>query len=213
MMLFALVKKDFLLIKKYVPAMFFLVIFLPPFMRWTASEFAGAFGFIISILFSSTMLLHSVSLKEYQFPKAATLLCATPFSRKMVVLSRYIFCMAVFGTCCIILVIVDLIVPKLGTADIKLFVLMFLVIAVYTGVYLPIQFKLGFEKAKFAFAAIYGFSPLILLQLLRMEIFNLNLLSALSPYLIYGGAVLIGFVVFAISALLSIKIYDKADLV
>lgn len=212
MMLFALLKKDFLLVKKYVPFMILLVAVIPPIMRWSASEFAGAFGFIISILIASTMILHSVSLKEYQFPKAATLLCATPFSRKTMVLSKYIFCMAVYGTCCIVLVIVDLIISKLGTADIKLFVLMFLVISVYTGVYLPIQYKLGYEKARYAFAVIYGSSPLILLQLLRMEIFNLNFLSALSPYLVYGGAVLIGFIVFAISALLSIKIYDRADL-
>lgn len=211
-MLFALLKKDFLLVKKYVLFMVLFVVLIPPFMRWTASEFAGTFGAIISILISSTMMLHSLSLKEYQFPKAATLLCATPFSRKAIVLSKYIFCMAVYGACCIILVIVGLLIPQLGTADIKLFVLMFLAISVYTGVYLPIQYKLGYEKAKFAFAALYGSSPLILLQLMRMEIFNLDFLSTLSPYLVYGGAVLIGFAVFAISALLSIKIYDRADL-
>lgn len=37
-------------------------------------------------------------------------------------------------------------------------------------------------------------------------------LSMFSPYLVYGGIVLIGFAILAISASLSIKIYDKADL-
>ena len=41
---------------------------------------------------------------------------------------------------------------------------------------------------------------------------NLNFLSMFSPYLVYGGIVLIGFAILAISASLSIKIYDKADL-
>ena len=47
---------------------------------------------------------------------------------------------------------------------------------------------------------------------MRAGSLNLNFLSMFSPYLVYGGIVLIGFAILAISAFLSIKIYDKADL-
>lgn len=115
-------------------------------------------------------------------------------------------------TCCIIFGIETLLIPGLGTADIKLFTLMFLVIAVFIGIYLPVQYKLGYEKTKFAFAAIIVASPFILPLLMRMESLNLNFLATFSPYLIYGGFVLLGLVVLAISAGVSVKIYDKADL-
>ena len=168
MMLFALLKKDFLIVKKYVLIMLVVIALIPPVMRWRTPEFTGVFGFILSVIFGVFMLLQYVSLKEYQFPKATTLLCATPFSRKAIVSSKYIFCMAIY--------------------------------------------KFGYEKTKFAFGVIIMASPFILPLLMRAGNLNLNFLSMFSPYLVYGGIVLIGFAILAISASLSIKIYDKADL-
>ena len=58
----------------------------------------------------------------------------------------------------------------------------------------------------------YCASPIYPALLMRAGSLNLNFLSMFSPYLVYGGIVLIGFAILAISASLSIKIYDKADL-
>ncbi|MFQ6987123.1 MAG: ABC-2 transporter permease [Clostridia bacterium] len=49
------------------------------------------------------MLLQYVSLKETQYPKASTLLCALPFPRKDIVLAKYIFCITIYFACCLIL--------------------------------------------------------------------------------------------------------------
>ena len=110
-MVLSLLKKDFLIVKKYVLIMFFFIILIPPVMRWRTPEFTGILGFILSVIFSVFMLLQYVSLKEYQFPKAATLLCATPFSRKAMVLSKYIFCMAIYVICCIVYEVETLLIP------------------------------------------------------------------------------------------------------
>lgn len=211
-MLFSLIKKDFLIVKKYVLIMLVVIAVIPPFMRWRTPEFTGVFGFILSVIFAVFMLLQYVSLKEYQFPKAATLLCATPFPRKMIVLSKYIFCMVIYVICCFVFEIETLLIPELGTSDIKLFTLMFLVISAFVGVYLPIQYKLGYEKTKFAFAVIIVASPFILPLLMRMESLNLDFLFVFSPFLVYGGIVLIGFAILIVSGFLSMRIYDKADL-
>lgn len=211
-MLFSLIKKDFLIVKKYVLIVFIVITIIPPFMCWRTPEFTGVFGFILSVIFGVFMLLQYVSLKEHQFPKAATLLCATPFPRKMIVLSKYIFCMAIYVICCVVFEIETLLISELGASDIKLFALMFFVISVFIGVYLPIQYKLGYEKTKFAFAVIIMASPFILPPLMRMGNLNLDFLSVMSPYLVYGGIVLFGLVILTISASLSITIYNKADL-
>ena len=128
-MLFALLKKDFLIVKKYVLIMFVAAVLIPPIMRWRTPEFTGAFGFILSVIFSVFMLLQYVSIKGYQFPKVATLLCATPFPRKMMVISKYLFCMTIYVICCIIYGIETFVIPGLGVSDIKLFALMFLAIS------------------------------------------------------------------------------------
>lgn len=126
--------------------------------------------------------------------------------------SKYIFCMAICAICCIVFELETLFMPGLGTSDIKLFAFMFLIVSVFIGIYLPIQYKFGYEKTKFAFGMIIMASPFILPLFMRAGSLNLNFLSIFSPYLVYGGIVLIGFAILAISASLSIKIYDKADL-
>ena len=212
MMLFHLIKKDVLIVKKYVLIMLAAAVLIPPFMLWRAPQYTGVLGFILSIIFSVFMLLQYVSLKEYQFPKAAALLCSTPFSRKMMVISKYIFCITMYITCCIIFGIETLFISGLGTFDVKLSMLMFLVVSVFIGIYLPVQYKLGYEKTKFVFVVVIMASPFIFPQLLKMENINLDVFSKTSPLVIYGSIVAFSLVVLIASILLSIKIYEDEDL-
>jgi hypothetical protein len=211
-MLFSLLKKDFLIVKKYVLIMLVAAVLIPLFMLWRAPEYTGVLGFMLSVIFCVFMLLQYVSLKEYQFPKAATLLCATPFSRGMIVLSKYIFCVIAYAICCVIYGIETLIVPELGSLDIKLFVLMFLLTSAFISVYLPVQYKLGYEKTRFTFVVVIMASPIILPQLMKMENVNLNFLSLLSPIFAYGGIILLSFGILIVSVFLSIRFYSSVDL-
>ena len=81
MMLWYLLKKDILIIKKYVLIMLAAAVLIPPFMLWRVPEYAGILGFMLSVIFCVLILLQYISLKEYQFPKAASLLCAATFSK------------------------------------------------------------------------------------------------------------------------------------
>lgn len=212
MMLFHLIKKDVLIIKKYVLIMLAAAVLIPPFMLWRAPQYTGVLGFMLSVIFCVFMLLQYMSLKEYQSPKAATLLCATPYSRRMLVLSKYIFCMAIYVVCCVIYGIETFIVPGLGSCDIDLFVLMFFITSVFIGVYLPIQFRLGYEKTKFAFVVVIMASPFILPQLMKMESVNLDFLSLFSPILAYGGIALLSLGILTVSTFLSMRFYSSVDL-
>ena len=212
MRLYYLIKKEVLIIKKYVLIMLAAAVLIPPFMLWRAPQYTGVLGFMLSVIFCVFMLLQYVSLKEYQFPKAATLLCATPYSRRMIVLSKYVFCIAAYVACCVIYGIETFVIPGLGSCDIKLFVLMFLVTSVFIGVYLPVQYRLGYEKTKFVFVVVIMASPFILPQLMIMENVNLDFLSLLSPILAYGGIALLSLGILMISTFLSMRIYSNVDL-
>ena len=211
-MLLHLVKKDFLIVKKYVLIMLAAAIAIPPVMLWRAPEYGGVMGFILSAIFAVFMLLQYVSLKEYQCPKAAALLCAAPFPRRFLVLSKYIFCMLIYVLCCLIFGIETMVVPQLGTLRLDALALMFLVTAVVVGLYLPVQYKLGYEKTKFAFVVIIMASPMIVAALLKMDDINFDALLMAPPLFIYGGMILAGIIMLTISACLSIRFYDKADL-
>lgn len=213
MMLFHLIKKDFLIVKKYVLIMLVTAVLIPPFMLWRTPEYnTGILGFMLSVIFCVFMLVQYVTLKEYQFPKAATLLCATPFSRKMIVLSKYIFCIAIYVACCIIYAIETLVVPGLGTIDVTLFLLMLLVTSVFIGIYLPVQYKLGYAKTKFVFAVVIMASPFILPQLMKMENVNSKFLSMLSPLIVYTSVFLFSLIFLIVSVILSMKFYSETDL-
>lgn len=212
MMIFNLIKKDILIVKKYVLIMFAAAVLIPPFMLWRAPEYTGILGFMLSVIFCVLMLLQYVSLKEYQFPKAATLLCATPFSRKMMVLSKYIFCIAVYIACCVIYAIETLLIPALGTVNVTMFFLMLFVTSLFIGVYLPLQYKIGYEKTKFAFVVVIMASPFILPQLMKMENVNLNFLSAFSPLLVCGSVLVFSWIILIVSVVLSMKFYGETDL-
>lgn len=211
-MLLHLVKKDFLIVKKYVLIMMVAAIAIPPVMLWRAPEYGGVMGFILSVIFAVFMLLQYVSLKEYQCPKASALLCAVPFPRKLLVLSKYIFCMLIYAICCLIFGIETMLAPQLGTLRLDALALMFLVTAAFVGIYLPVQYKLGYEKTKFIFVVVIMASPVLTAALLKMENMNFNALLTAPPVLVYGGMILAGVIFLIISACLSIKFYNAVDL-
>jgi len=150
-MLISLVKKEFLIVKKYVGIMLIVSFLIPPIMLWRMPEAAGAMGFTLTVIFSIFMLTQYVSLKEYQYPKATTLLCALPYPRKMIVLSKYCFCLIIYAVCCLVFGIDTIIFPKLGTFDIRMAAIAFLVITIPLSFYFPALYKLEYEKTKFVF--------------------------------------------------------------
>lgn len=212
-MLFSLVKKDFLIVRKYVGIMLIVSFLIPPVMLWRTPEAGGAMGFTLTVIFSIFMLTQYVSLKEYQYPKATTLLCALPYPRKMIVLSKYCFCLIVYAVCCLVFWIDTLIFPKLGTFDIRMAAILFLIITIVFSFYFPALYKLGYEKTKFVFVIIIMASPVLLAFLLKPETaIRFHFLDIVSTTTIIISGVIIGLAAFSISAILSIRFFEKSDL-
>lgn len=213
MMLLGLLRKDFLIVKKYVLLMFVVTILIPLFMLWRVPEYAGAMGFVLSVIFAIFMLMQSVSLKENQYPKATTLLCATPYPRKLLVVSKYVFCILIFIVCCLIFGIETLIFSGLGTFSYKMPIAMFLIISLFFGIYLPVQYKLGYEKTKIIFVIVIMASPFVFPQLLKMQSgFSFDFLNNINPIPLYIGILAASLIIFAVSAYVSILFYNKVDL-
>jgi len=152
-MLLHLVKKDSLLVKKYLILMFIAAIALPVFIKIkTASLGGGGFlAFFISTLFIQFIIFNSVSLLEYKF-KGSALLCATPYGRNALVQSKYLFLLLLFAGCCILYTLTALLVPgQLDMLSISDFGNTFLIVSVVFSIMIPVQYRFGFEKSKYIF--------------------------------------------------------------
>ena len=212
-MLLQLVKKDFLIVKKYVLLMIAVCVVFPLFLIWRSPEYAGILGFVLITIFSIFMLLQYVSLKETQYPKASTLLCALPFSRKDIVLSKYIFCILIYFACSLIFSLETLLFPQLRNVGYELPALSFLVISVVLGIYLPVQYKLGYEKTKMFFVVLIMASPFLFAKSLEIETnFIAEFLSERNPIALLAACLIISMVILIISSVISTGIYKKADL-
>lgn len=212
-MLFQLVKKDFLIVKKYVLIMFAVCIIFPVFLLWRSPEYAGILGFVLITIFSIFMLLQYVSLKETQYPKVSTLLCALPYSRKNIVLSKYIFCILIYFACCLIFYIETLVFPQLGRIGYEMPILLFLVISLFLGVYLPLQYKLGYEKTKLFFVVLIMASPFVFAQSLKIEnSFIINTVQNMNPVILLAGSLILSILILIVSSAVSVRIFIKTDL-
>ncbi|MDF2872887.1 MAG: hypothetical protein K0R05_4462 [Anaerocolumna sp.] len=212
-MLFQLVKKDFLLVRKYMLIMLIFCIIVPPFLMIRLPEYAGIMGFILITIYSVFMLLQYVSLKETQFSKASALLCALPYSRKDIVLSRYIFCLIIYLGCCLIFGIETLVFPQLGTFSVAKPVMLFLIISFVLSIYLPVHYKLGCEKTKIFFIIIIMASSFVFPQFYKIARgMDFSILNIINPTILLGSVIIFSIIILTVSATVSMQIYKKVDL-
>ena len=155
---------------------------------------------------------NAISISE-KGPKASTLLCALPFSRKNIVLSKYIFCILIYLACCLIFGIETLIFPQLRSIGYKVPILLFMVVSLFLGVYLPAQYKLGYEKTKLFFVVLIMASPFIFAQSLKIEnSFITNILDNINTVFLVTCSMIASFLILIVSSAISVRIYKKADL-
>lgn len=194
--------------------MFIVVLLIPPFITWRIPELAGSISFVISATFAIFMLLMYVSMKEFQYPKASAMLCATPYPRSLIVISKYGFCLVVFAVCCIIYCIEMQFLPERGSFSFETMLAAFVGIFLIVSIYLPIQFKLGYGKTQFFFAVIIVASPVLLPQLSKVNGDSyLAVINSISSALLCVMVALVSLILLAASIFISVRTYSQKDLV
>ena len=211
-MLLSLVKKDFILVKKYVLFMAAVCFLLPVFLLSRLPEFAGPLTFFISVVYSIFLLLQYVFLKEYQSPKASLLLCASPYPRRLMVLGKYGFCLVLYAASSLIYWINTQIFPGLGRFHWEMAVLVFFIVTIFYSIYIPLEYRLGFERTKFITMFIIMACPFVAPFILQKGAVIQDYIQLLPPVLFYGIVLFISLLALVISACLSVYFYEHADL-
>ena len=212
-MLFHLVEKDLLLIKKYLTLMIVLPVALPVFIMIQLPQILGFATFLISVIFTVFMLYQYVLMAEMKYPKAEALLCATPYSRSTLVKARYAFLLLPFVYCCVAYNVLALIFAKIEYLTPFNCLITLLISVIIFGIYTPIQYKLGFERTKYFFTLLIMLTPFLLTLLIRANIkLDFTGLSAMPMFVLYLIPIVAIIVILFISMNISIKIYSKKEL-
>jgi len=212
-MLLHLVKKDFLLVKKYLPLMMILPFVIPIFIMIQSSQFLGLSAFLLSVIYTVFMLYQYVLMAEMKYPKAETLLCATPYSRSILVKSRYAFLLLSFAYCGVAYSVLAFFSPKINFLTPSSYLITMLISVILFGVYTPVQYRLGFEKTKYFFMIVIMVSPFLLALLIKSNVkLDFTGLSAIPIFVRYLIPIVAIIAILFISINISIKIYSKKEL-
>jgi len=217
-MLLHLIKKDILLVKNNVLFMMFAIIAIPFFIAWRLPE-AGSFrsplAFIYMVVMGVLMICMFVSTAEAKYPKAASLLCALPYSRTTFVMAKYVLFLLIFAYCFIVHTLVSLILSEIAPLSPTVVLASLLGITIIYGIYMPCEFKFGYEKTKFVFMlSIFTLSfgtPLIsnLMKRTNIDFSALSAIPAAIQWLVLAAATIM---ILFISVMASIKIYSGKEL-
>ncbi len=214
-MLIHLVFKDLLIVKKYILLVFLVAACVPPFLLWRNPELASVLGLVFSIVFGVLMPLMYLGEKENKYANATLLLAATPYPRKWMVVSKYLVSLLMFCACTLIFWVETLFFPNLGGFNAPLSTVLFFVVAIFLSLYLPLQYKIGYERTKYTFVFVIMATPILTGALDGMPELRANvlaLMNTLSPSVFFAGMLLLSLALLAASACLSVHFYERADL-
>ena len=105
-----------------------------------------------------------------------------------------------------------MLIPQLGVLQPEALALEFLVTSTLVGVYLPLQYKLGYERAKYFFVAVIMASPMATAALLKAGNSDLSALQTVPSLSACACMLAAGAAILTVSAFLSIRVYCDADL-
>jgi len=216
-MLLNLVKKDSLLVKKYMILMFVAAIILPVFIKMKMEFLAsgGFLAFFISTLYILFLTFSSVSMSEFKH-KGSALLCATPYGRAAIIRSKYLFLLLLFIGCSILYTVTSWLVPQqMGMLSLAEFAYCFLILTVVFSIMIPVQYRLGFEKARYMFSISIFVVPFIVPVLLKyMQANDISFRWTLPVPAIVQGLlpIVLALAISVISMTATIRIYEKQNL-
>lgn len=212
-----LMKKDLFLMGNYlyfIPAFTlalpFLYCFLIP--EYATQKGTGLIVLIVSSVYSEFLAYEQIFLKDAEYPRALSLLCAAPYRRRDIISSRYLLFCLVFAATALIYTIPSLFLPSSFRLSFMEYAVAFLLNVLLFGFLTPLQHLFGFENSKFVPVLVIIPSCFLLPLLLKTDLLELRWLNRLPALLVF--LLLLGVCVFLLflSAEITIRIFQRKEL-
>ncbi|CVI73832.1 ABC-2 transporter permease [Eisenbergiella tayi] len=214
-MLMPLIKKDLTIVKGYTLGVVAIAFGLPLLLAWRQPQMGGMISLLMAVLISSVAFNLAISEKENQYPKATALLSSTPYTKGKVIVSKYALYFIIYIVCFIAYLVEMQFVPELKLVNFaRTAALVFLIQALGMGIFLPIQYKFGYEKTKFISFVLLVLSPVIIEATKRIS-FSSKIVSLMQSNSVIAVAILYGcgILIWLVSFVISNKIFAKKDLI
>ena len=214
-MLIPLIKKDLTIVKGYTLGVVAIAFGLPLLLAWRQPQMGGMISLLMAVLISSVTFNLAISEKENQYPKATALLSSTPYTKGKVIVSKYTLYFIIYIVCFIAYLVEMQFVPELKLDNFtRTAALVFLIQALGMGIFLPIQYKFGYEKTKFISFVLLVLSPVIIEATKRIS-FSSKIVSLMQSNSVIAVAILFGcgILIWLVSFAISNNIFAKSDLI
>lgn len=211
-----LLKKDITLDKMYLMISIILSFGIPIFLvksldKLQITKGMDLMGILLSSFYCFFMMFSKIGLIEDKY-KSEQYILISPVSRKMIVLSKYILFLLIFVVCILAYSVDSCIFGQLNKPEFSSVSTAFLFISIFMGIYIPLEFKVGYENVKFYLMLIIILTPICVGALGKgMTQESAQKVSAIfesiSPFFTVFAVVII-----VISFIVSCRIYEKKDL-
>lgn len=215
-----LVRKDFLLIRKYVYIMIAVSFFAPVMMTKSMNqetiplELYGSILFFLVLFVAVLFLSNSVSIMDETYKKGCAYLCCTPYGRRTIVFSRYVFSYLIFVGYCLIYALASFVFPKeLIKESWELLLISLGLVSVFRCVLIPLELKFGYEKAKYVIMVLIVGTPFLMGLVMKefdLTKLDLSLLFDQKSAVVASGIGLI-VVINIVSIIISCIIFDRKE--
>lgn len=220
-MIFQLIRKDLLLIRKYVLFMVIFSAIAPSLLLWNMDvetrffDFYGIIVFFLVLFVIVLFLSNSVSLIEETYKKGCAYLCTTPYGRDQMVLSKYVFSYLIFAGYCLIYGLTHLVLPKYTISlTFEKIAISFFVISVFRCILIPLEYKFGYEKAKYIITMLIIGMPFVTSMIFgSIDITKRDFSGIMDMNTIWRGVLIVTLLIInAVSMSLSCWIFKKKEL-
>lgn len=204
-----LIKKDFMLLKKYVLFIIVIVFALPVAFAAKSSEVnivQSTLAFAFEVIYSEFLICRYLAMKEYQYPKAASFLCTLPYTRNMQVASKYLIYFIVFVFCCVAYWIDTLFTPNLIKLNVEFIIPALFAASILYSIYIPVQYQFGYDKSKLIFMFLLIAFPLLIANT------NTTMIMEILSKITFSVMLILAIAALLLSVISSIKIFNEKEL-
>lgn len=210
-MIFNLIKKDIIVIKKYILLLLIFSTATPILYSIFSVDISNKLIYTVVCIYTSAMTLQYLSLNEYKYTKANKILLVTSYKKRDIIISKYIvlFLMSVIST--LIYVTESIFYNSLEKLRFEDITITFSIILLFISITIPFEYKYGYEKTKYIFMIIILIVPIALGYIGKYVGEMSNFISSKVLINIIPILIIVIIITF-ISIFISIKTYNSQDI-
>lgn len=215
MLLYHLVRKDILIVRNMVLASLAFIALIPLLIKYLLPPVPAVLPLLYTTVIAELMILQAISQEEGKQPKTLALLCSTPYRRNSIVYAKYILFFLIFIYCVALQFGLQLILDPINLPNVTAILTALLVVGTIFSIYMPLELKYGFIKAKFVFTLVIltlSMGPALFGALFKGVTLDFSFFASISPLFWNLMLLMANVLIIGLSLIYSVRIFANKEL-